>query len=200
MKKIAIVALLSAFAAVPAVAADMYAAIDLGSVSYSNANGGPTGTTAFKNPGTIRIAGGSQINQNLGVEIGYSIIGESVIDTSIVIFDPFLGLASLSAKETLKTSSFQAVVVGTAPINDMLSIFGKLGLANTQIDYKLSSNFGLSASGSGSKSNLMFGIGGQYLMSKQLAIRAQYEDFGKITVGTVDIGVKAVSVGAVFGF
>jgi opacity protein-like surface antigen len=107
MKKIAIVALLSAFAAAPAVAADMYGAIDLGSVSYSNANGGPTGTTAFKNPGTIRITGGSQINQNLGVEIGYSIIGESVIDTFVV------GLGS--AKETLKTSSFQAAVVGTAP-------------------------------------------------------------------------------------
>jgi OOP family OmpA-OmpF porin len=82
----------------------------------------------------------------------------------------------------------------------MFSVFGKLGLANTQIDYTLSSNFGLSGSGSGSKSNLMFGIGGQYRMNKQLAIRAQYEDFGKVKVGTVDIGVKAVSVGAVFGF
>ena len=135
MKKIAIVALLStavmssaAFAAAPG----FYAAADLGQVSYSNANGGPTGTTAFPNPTGIRLAGGYHYNANLAVEVGYAIIGDSIINTTIV--------GAGTAKETIKASSLQLFAVGTFPINDAFSVFGKLGVANDKIDYTITSN------------------------------------------------------------
>lgn len=83
MKKIAIVALLSAFVATPALADNsgrFYMGGDLGAASFSNAtllvNGAPN---TFPNPGVIRIAGGFHFNPMVAVEVGYSIFGDSVL-------------------------------------------------------------------------------------------------------------------------
>ncbi len=199
MKKIALVALLSAVIATPALADNtgkFYGAVDLGSVSYSNANGGPTGTTAYPNPGAFRFAAGYNITPMFAVEAGYAMIGNSIIDSN-------LG-GGVTAQETLKTSSLQVAGVANYAINDTFGVFGKLGFANTKVDATLTSNVGVNASASGSKTALTFGLGGQYNINKQFAIRAQYEDFGKVTVGTGanagDVGIKMVSVGGVYNF
>lgn len=196
MKKIATALLLSAAISAPAFAANegAYVAVDLGQASFSNANGGPNGTTAFPNPGSLRIGGGYHFSQYVGVEAGYSIIGDSTINSTIT------GVGT--ATETLKTKSLNVAAVGTYPINDMFNVFGKLGLANTKIDYTLTSNFGATGSASASKTNLMFGLGGQYNINQHFGIRAQYEDFGKVQfAGTgPNVGVKVISVGGVYNF
>ena len=65
MKKIALVALLSAVVATPALADNtgkFYGAVDLGSVSFSsNVTGGANGTTPFPKPGAFRFAAGYNI-------------------------------------------------------------------------------------------------------------------------------------------
>src|SRR5665647_551792 len=131
MKKITIAILLSAFAAAPVFAANegAYIAVDLGQVSYSNATSQFTGTSPA-NPKAITIGGGYHFSPYVGVEAGYSIIGDSTIDTSVG--------PGVTITEKLKASSFQVAAVGTFPINDMFNVFGKLGLANTKIDYSAS--------------------------------------------------------------
>lgn len=197
MKEIALVALLSAVVATPALADNtgkFYGAVDLGSVSYSNAMGGPTGTTAYPNPGAFRFAAGYNITPMFAVEAGYAMIGNSIIDSN-------LG-GGVTAQETLKTSSLQFAGVANYAINDTFGVFGKLGFANTKIDATLTSNFGVTAAASGSKTGLLLGLGAQYNINKQFAIRAQYEDFGKVTVsnGFGDTGLKMFSVGGVYNF
>ncbi len=197
MKKIALVALLSAVIATPALADNtgkFYGAVDLGSVSFSNATGGPTGTTAFPNPGAFRFAAGYNITPMFAVEAGYAMIGSSTIDS--------VGIG----QETVKSSSLSVAGVANYAINDTFGVFGKLGFANSKVDYTCTANAGFvcgTAAASGSKTALTFGLGGQYNINKQFAIRAQYEDFGKVKVGNgagADVGLKMVSVGGVYNF
>jgi OmpA-OmpF porin, OOP family len=201
MKKIAFVALLSACIATPALADNtgkFYGAVDLGSVSFSNATGGPTGTTAFPNPGAFRFAAGYNITPMFAVEAGYAMIGTSQIDSV-----NFAGIAGVTATETVKSSSVQIAGVANYAINDTFGVFGKLGFANSKVDYAGTTNIGVTASASGSKTALTFGLGGQYNINKQFAIRAQYEDFGKVKVGAganSDVGIKMVSIGGAYNF
>lgn|GEM_PF-542382 len=198
MKKITIAILLSAFAAAPVFAADQgaYIAVDLGQVSYSNATSQFSGANA-PNPNAIILGGGYHFSQYMGVEADYSIIGDSSITTVA---------GAASATEKLKTSSFQVAAVGTFPINDMFNVFGKLGLANTKIDYSASvtnATFvpGVVTAASASKTNLMFGLGGQLNINQHFGIRLQYEDFGKVTFSNApDVGVKLYSLGGVYNF
>lgn len=197
MKRIAVVTLLSAFAASPVFAADQgaYVAVDLGQVSFSGDTTAQYGGT-FLNPSALRIGGGYHLSQYLSVEGGYSIVGDSTVSNA--------GTTGGTATETIKASSLQVAAVGTYAIDDRFTVFGKLGLANDTADYSCSvSNpsfvCGLS-SASGSKTNLMFGLGGQYNINRHFGIRAQYEDLGTVSFAGNSIGIKAISVGGVFNF
>lgn len=205
MKKIAIVALLStAVMSSAAFAADQggFVAADLGQVNYSNATSQFSGAS-FGNPGTIMLGGGYRFNQNLAVEAGYSIIGDSTITT----------VAGGTATEKLKASSFQVAAVGTFPINNQFSVFGKLGVANTKIDYTATATGAtfvpsVAQAASASKTNLMFALGAQYNINQHWGIRAQYQDFGKVQlpgvffggVSAPNIALKAYSLGGVYNF
>jgi OmpA-OmpF porin, OOP family len=199
MKKIAGVFLLSTVISVPAFAADQgaYVAVDLGKVNYSD-----TGTVTPPSPGSIRFSGGYHFSPNVGVEAGYSTIGDSTTN----IYG-----AGWSQSETLKASSLNIAAVGTYSINDKFDLFGKLGAVNTKLDYTFSgvALTPSSGSGSGTKTNLLIGIGAQYNINKHFGIRAQYEDFGKTKVPVVynngatatgEFGLKVVSVGGVYNF
>lgn len=203
MKKIASALLLSAAISAPAFAANEggYVNLDLGTASFSNATS-QFGGTNFGNPGSFTIGGGYHFNQNVAVEVGYSIIGDSTINTPT---------ASGNITETLKTSSFQVAAVGTLPINAMFDLYGKLGIASTKIDYTatppagfiFAPGFGTVTSTTGSSTNLMFGIGGQFNINQNFGIRLQYLDLGKVQLsaaGAPNIGVKITSIGGVYNF
>ena len=200
MKKIALVAMLSAVVATPALAdntGSFYGAVDLGSVSLGNIPS-QFGNTSFPNPSAFRLAGGFNITPMFAVEAGYAMIGDSKITTT---------QGALSVTETFKTSSLQVAGVANYAINDTFGVFGKLGFANTKIDYTAIPGVNTvitagTTAASGSKTNLTFGLGAQYNINKQFAIRAQYEDFGKVKLGnaTNDIGITMMSVGGVYTF
>ena len=198
-EKIAIVALLSACVATP-VSADnsgFYGAMDLGSASLSNAVDGFRPATSFPNPLAARIAGGYNFSSMFAVETGYARFGGSTIVTAAP------GMANTN--QTLSPSSVYCSAIGTYPINETFSLFGKLGLANSRIAYSYTDALGNSSSQVGSNTNLMYGIGGQYNVNSKWGIRAQYENFGKVLVGIgtnlgENIGLKMVSIGGVYNF
>lgn len=206
MKKTAIVALLSAFVAAPAVAANQggYVAVDVGPAALSGANfAGVNSNTNFPNPGSLHITGGYHFDMNLGVEGGLVSVGDSTVNS-------FSG--GLSSSETLKTSVWYVAATGTFPISSQFDLFGKLGLARTKMDYTSSGNlFGTNVSTSGSKTNLMIGLGGQYNFSQNWGLRVQYENFGKTdlsfpagwvaaTAATKSVGLSTFTVGGVYNF
>ena len=195
MKKIAFVALLSACIATPALADNtgkFYGAVDLGSVSFSsNVTGGANGTTPYPKPSAFRFAGGYNITPMFAVEAGYVMIGDSIIDS--------VGLG----KETIKSSALSVAGVANIAINNEFGVFGKLGFANTKMDVTCVLTNGVSCgTANGSKTNLTFGLGGQYNINKQFAIRAQYEDFGKVTPTGANsaAGITMLSIGGIYNF
>jgi len=192
MKKIALVTLLSAVVATPALADNtgtFYGALDLGQVSFSS--------LPVPNPSAFRIAGGVHINPIFAVEGGYSMIADSIVNTN------FGG--GTTGQEIIKSSALSVAGVANLAVNDAFSLIGKLGLAHSKIDYTCTTTGAAvcnPATVSGSKTNLTFGLGAQYNINQQFAIRAQYEDFGKLKVGTgtVDIGLTMMSLGGVYTF
>ncbi len=195
MKKIAIT-LLSAAIAAPVFAADQgpFVNVDVGQISYSGANS--AGNPSFANPGSVNLGGGYHFNRYLGVEGGYTLIGDSTINY-------------INATETLKASAIQVAGVGTYPINEMFDVYGKLGLAHTKLDYTFTGAGLLSGSGSATKTNLMYAIGGQFNINPHFGVRLQYADYGKTSFtptinGTVappiNVGITIMSIGGVYNF
>lgn len=201
MKKIAIVAvaLLSAFVATPALADNsgkFYVAGDLGSASFSNANNPVVaqGGQTFKNPGALRIAGGYHISPMLAVEAGYLMLGDSTINYT-------------NASFTSKNTALQIAAVGTFAVAPTFDLIGKLGMSMNS-NKLVGTGAGSFINSSTSSTSLMFGIGAQYNVNKQVSIRVQYEDFGKFKtndgplppVTSWDMGVSMFSVGVAYNF
>ncbi len=186
-----------------AMAEGLYAAVDLGQVSYTTSNmqsNIPSNPAPdFPKPKSWRIGGGYHFSPYFSVEADYSTIGDSTVN-----FNTPGGLTTL----TLKASSLQAAAVCTYSFNDMFDVFGKLGAVNTKLDISLSAP-GNTGYGSASKTNLLLGLGAQFNINQHFGIRAMYEDFGKTrmaltssigNVTTQDYGVKVISLGVVYNF
>lgn len=107
--------------------------------------------TAFK------IFGGYQFHPNFAVEFGYS----NLFDKSV-------------SGVNVEVTAWELVGVGTYPLGNNLSIFGKLGFA--MWDATVSTGIpGFSASDDGT--DLTFGVGLQYDFNRNLALRGQWQRY-----------------------
>jgi OmpA-OmpF porin, OOP family len=180
MKKIATALLLSTVVAAPAFAADagFYAGVTLGSgrISVPAALGAAT-----KNSDTI-YGGlvGYQLDQNWGVEAQYTGIGKFATATG-----------------SGKADALGVTAVGTLPLSDAFSLYGKLGFAQVS---------GKSSTGTLSNANrtsATYGLGVQYNAAPNVGIRFGWDRFG---AAVNKAGVKqnfdsnVYTVGAVFKF
>lgn len=109
MKKIAIAVLLSAVVAAPAVAADMYVGVNVGSATIDFP--GSSSTTSFA------LLGGYTFNQYFAAEVAYTDFGSHDYGGTNV-----------------KSSGWSASGVGSYPFNEQFSVFAKLGFATTTVD------------------------------------------------------------------
>jgi OOP family OmpA-OmpF porin len=145
MKKISLALLLSAFIAAPAFAADTggYAGLKLGSADKS-VNG------VSERNGAFGIFGGYSFNPYVAVELGYTDLGSMI-------------------SGVVKFTSWDVSAVGTFPINQQFSIYGKLGFADTKEE-----GLGLS----GTRSTATYGLGGQFNVNPNVGIRLGWEHYG----------------------
>lgn len=177
MKKVLIASLLSSLFAAPAFAAvpGPYVALDV--QNWNASSTGPLG-----NPGIgARIGAGYRFTPNWGAEIDY---GQSGNSSSV------LGAS-------YKAEAFQIAATGTYPINDQFDVFAKLGASANKIS---TSGFNLSSS---SKTDLLWGVGGQFNIDPHWGVRLQYEGLGKGTgsnPGGTDFSLSTLSLGAVYAF
>lgn len=131
-----------------------------------------------------KIFAGYQFNRNFAVEVGYTDLGE--VSASA-------GGATVSAEAT----ALEVVGIGSIPVADRFSVYGKLGLYRGETD--LSSNFGVS--GDESNNDLTFGFGVRFDLSRNAAIRAEWQRYGDVggdSTGESDIDV--MSVGLIWRF
>jgi OmpA-OmpF porin, OOP family len=177
MKKIIAVALFSSMFAAPAFAdgTGFYGALDLNTWNLSSKAAGQD------NPSTgWRLAGGYHFTPNWGAELGYTQSGNGTIN----------GV-------NYKAESTQIAAVGTYPVNEQFDLFAKLGYAMNKLT-------GDATTGcpNCSKNDLMYGVGGQYNFNKQVGLRLQYEDLGKMTdnPGVDNSKATNIALGLVYNF
>lgn len=126
-----------------------------------------------------KLFAGYNYNQYLGVEVGYADLGAPKYKYTGV--NGVVGSGEIKAEET----SWFAAAKGTLPINDQFNVFGKLGFTRNHLkasgDITITAPVSVSISGSESKTkaSVLYGVGAQYNVTKQIGIRLEYENFGK---------------------
>ncbi len=171
MKKIIATALLCSVVSAPAFAGSspIYAGVMFGSTTVSSYNS-MTSTGVYV---------GYKLDQVLSVEGQYTKLGD------VAAYSISNSSGTLDSKISL--SSIGVNVVGTFPtkVVENLSVFGKLGFAK--------SNASLSCSGTGvyarvscpaysaATSSLVYGLGAQYDVTKEIGVRAGYQTYASDT-------------------
>jgi OOP family OmpA-OmpF porin len=112
---------------------------------------------------------GYDFNKRFAIEVGYNDLGKSTQSAND-------GELFLDAKNKVKVTTV-AGVIKSDPIANNLVFFIKGGLARIEHDEAISGDASLNTSVK--TTNLFYGLGASYEFSKDLAIRAAYEVYGK---------------------
>ena len=132
------------------------------------------------------ILGGYQVNRNFAAELGYHDFGRVTL--------------SGPGSANIKANAAELVGLGAYPFANQFSVYGKLGAYRAEAK--------LSAPGSGSASlkdrntDLTFGFGAQYDVTREAGVRAEWQRYknvgGDDTGGKHDIDV--ISIGLIWRF
>lgn len=187
---IAVLALVAgASVAAPAAAQDLHRFYAGGSIGQTTASDGCSGIivpgiTCNDSDTAWRILGGYRINPNFSVELGYQDLGQ-------------VRATGFGVNGNVTANVWELVGVGTVPLRNRFSVYGKLGGYRGETELRSNAGF----SGSETNTDLTFGVGGRYDFSPQIAFRAEYQSYQSVgggTVGHSDFDV--ISVGALFNF
>jgi OOP family OmpA-OmpF porin len=121
-----------------------------------------------------KILGGYQINRTFAVELGYANLFDKRIS----------GIG-------VEVTAWDLVGVASLPLGDKFSVFGKLGFAMWEAEATSVPGFG-SVSDDGT--DLTFGVGLQYDVSRNLGIRGQWQRYD------VDADADLLSIGLIYRF
>jgi hypothetical protein len=181
-----------------------YAGMDLAYATF--------GGSIYPSTAGLRIVGGYNITSMFAVEAGYAMLSSSSNNCDYggcgyggygygyggYGYGYGYGYPPTLASYSFDTNSLQIAAVGSYPINDAASVSLKLGLDRNTMNYSSTDNSGNPLpSISGSRSNRMYGIGGQYDVGDGIVIRMQYEDLGELVSG---IGMRMISLGGIYNF
>lgn len=189
MKRIAIAALLTSFVVAPAFAVDngLYAGVTLGRSKTDNPY---PGTTMTKSTDTVLgILGGYQFTRNFGAEVFYTGAGK---------FAATGGGGSGSGKADV----WGIDAVGTLPLFDAFSLYGKLGYARAKTS---ASSVPADLTGA-TRSAVTYGLGGVFNVNQSIGIRLGWDRYAAATANGNVAGTKdnfnsnVYSLGAVFKF
>ncbi len=175
MKKLAAILALSTLCATSAFADNTghaYIGADIGSSSFTNA-------APWPNPSVLRIDGGYYFSNNVAVEVGYAMFGDSTF-----------GGVTLSAR------SFHVAAVGLLPVSPQFDVFGKLGFASNSETWTGGGMTLLTTSAN----DIMYGLGAQFHVNQQLSITAQYLYYGKFDTYPLPITASSLTIGMAYTF
>jgi OmpA-OmpF porin, OOP family len=146
-------------------------------------------TSCDEKDSSWKILGGYQFNKHFAVELGYVNLGEASAS------GPAGGLGTASV--TFESAAFDLVAVGSLPLGDRFSIFGKIGLYRADTDVNACVTALGCASDSDSNTDLTFGFGVRFDIMRNLGVRAEWQrysdvaasDFGESDIDVISIGV-----------
>jgi OmpA-OmpF porin, OOP family len=132
-----------------------------------------------------KVYGGYQINPNWGVEATYFDLGKFTGNEAV-----FNGSTIVPVSASAKVQAWGLAGVFTAPISSGFSVFGKLGLARSELKTN-ASGIGFRAHQKESRTGANFGVGAKYDFTPNFAVRAEWERLNKVgedtTTGETDM-------------
>ncbi len=154
-------------------------------------------TLACDDKGTgWKIFGGYQFNKNFGAEIGYVDLGKATANGVIT---------GVAVSANAKAKGWELLGVGTFPIADKFSAYGKLGFFRWDVDVSATAvvpGFSATASASDKGTDFTFGVGLKYDFTKNVGARLEWQRYNGLgdsaTTGTSDVDL--FSLGIVFKF
>jgi OmpA-OmpF porin, OOP family len=122
-----------------------------------------------------RILGGYQFNRHFAAELGYYDLGEASAPSGAI-----------------EGTIWEAVGIGSFPIFDKLSVYGKLGLYRGELE---------GAAVKETNEDLTYGVGLQYDFLRNLGVRGEWQRYSKMGGGAlVETDVDVLSVGVIYRF
>jgi OOP family OmpA-OmpF porin len=137
----------------------------------------------------FKLYGGYNFNQYFGLEGGYADLGK-------------LELSALNSRFKTEPTSVYFAATGTLPLDAGFSLFGKAGIARTEVKAFATDGFD-SVRDKASRSTAYVSVGAAYAINTNFSVVAEYEYFGKVAkLDGVDGDLKAnmVSVGVRYKF
>ncbi len=116
-----------------------------------------------------RIFGGYMFSPNYGVEVGYIDAGD------------FDGKGAFAAASVEATGAYVAAV-GSMPLNDRFSLFGKAGFFHYEFDVNMNGNTVQSDDGT----ELLLGVGIDYSLTPSVSVGAEYNTVSDVDETDVD--------------
>ena len=135
---------------------------------------------------------GYNLNNNISFEVGYNDLGNATASVT----------TPLTHEKTIKVYTLAGVLKSNPVMNDKLVFFAKAGFAEIKSDETLSDGNSFSKD----TTNAYYGLGLEYNLNNDLALRALYEDYGKddgTTTGSADpdqIDPNAISISIIKKF
>jgi OOP family OmpA-OmpF porin len=131
---------------------------------YIGAEAGNTDVSGADDDIGFKLLGGYRFHPNIAAEVGYG-----------MLYD----------KDGVEVTALEFVAVGMFPIGNQFSILGKLGLANVEADTRF---------GSEDKTELTWGVGVQFDVSRNLGVRALWQRY------ETDDAVDFLAIGVTYKF
>lgn len=181
--------------------------IDEAKTSRSYATGGYTSasTTADEKDTGWKLFGGYQFTRNWAVELAYVDLGKVSQDTSATS-----GAGTDKYRDEGTSKGWSIAGVGTVMVSDSFGVFGKLGAFRWDVDTKCSftpisgggTGCAAPANRSASGTDLTYGLGLKYNLTKQTSLRVEWEQFKDVgnasttgSSGTGQADVSLISIG-----
>lgn len=171
-------------ASVSAADSGVYAGVDVGRSSTGTIMPGVTMTKSTDTVGGVFL--GYQFTPNFAAEVFYTGAGK-------------FSASSATGTGSGKSDAYGIDVVGSLPVADTFSLYGRLGYARTHTSAS-STPTGL---GGLNRSAANYGLGGQYDLSSQVGIRFGWDRYGAAVSNngvTSNFNVNVWSLGVLYRF
>jgi OOP family OmpA-OmpF porin len=181
MKK-AVIALLAASCAIPAMAGDVYLSASIGASAQKV---DVFGDSLSGSATSVTLAAGYQFNSSFGAEVGSAHFGSASMH------------GAAASGNTDKPAALYAALTGAWPATESLLVYAKGGLVRTEPDSAVNG----SAGGTHTHTSALLGLGVGYALTPKMTAFAEYLDFGKVA-DERDYTIKAttLSVGVRYTF
>jgi opacity protein-like surface antigen len=190
MKKLILASLIAGATLISAAAhaENGYIGVGVANASSDFNVAGATGGSSSGNKASGKIFGGVELDKTFGVEGGYTDFRNSNYNYTV---------AGAAAGLQSKGHAFYIAGKANMALSDQFSLYGKLGVENTHASLS-KSGASTVVGGSDNKTGVYAALGLQYALSKQVALIAEYERYGK----KMDFGSKpnVWTVGAKYAF